>query len=431
MPVHTELIARKALPASQKLAAEQIFMKDIHLLFLSLLLLCSACGNNSAQEAQLDVQQADWQSIEQAAKGTTVQMMMWQGDPLINKYMQTYVQPQLQQQYGITLEISSGQGKDIVGLALGEKETGKKTSEIDVIWINGETFYQLRQLDALYGPFTELLPNNKYVNWQNPFIARDFQQPVEGMEAPWGNVQLAFIYNSSNVQNPPASFDELEKYVKATPGTFTIPNEFTGMTLLKSWLIALAGKDELAGDFDEAKYKKYSQQLWEKINALKPYFWKQGQTFPETLAQLHQLYANGEVHFTFSNNDSEVDNKILQGVFPESSRAYVPKPGTIQNSHYLGIIKQSGNLAGALVVINFLQSPEAQYRKASPEVWGDGSVLATEQLPAEWQQKFQNIPARKHAPDRTSIQGRVFEELAPEYMIRLYDDFRTQVINQN
>ncbi|WP_299754688.1 ABC transporter substrate-binding protein [uncultured Pontibacter sp.] len=406
-------------------------MKHLHTLFLSFLLLCSACGNTSEQEAQLNVQQADWQSIEQAASGTTVQMMMWQGDPLINQYMQTYVKPQLQEQYSITLEISSGQGKDIVGLALGEKETGKKTSEIDVIWINGETFYQLRQFDALYGPFTELLPNNKYVNWQNPFIARDFQQPVEGMEAPWGNVQLAFIYNSSQVQHPPASFEELEKYVQANPGTFTIPNEFTGMTLLKSWLIALAGKDELAGDFDEAKYKKYSKQLWQKVNVLKPYFWKQGQTFPETLAQLHQLYANGEVHFTFSNNDSEVDNKILQGVFPESSRAYVPKPGTIQNSHYLGIMKQSGNLAGALVVINFLQSAEAQYRKASPEVWGDGTVLSTEKLPAEWQQKFQNIPARRHAPDRTSIQGRAFEELAPEYMIRLYDDFRTQVINQN
>ncbi|GAB3818398.1 hypothetical protein GCM10028895_15630 [Pontibacter rugosus] len=343
-------------------------MQKLTILLLSLTLLFSSCGNKAEQ--QLDVQQADWQSIEQAAKGSTVQMMMWQGDPLINQYMEDYVKPQLQQQYGVTLEISSGQGKDIVGLALGEKETGKETSELDVIWINGETFYQLRQLDALYGSFTELLPNNQYVNWQNPFISRDFQQPVNGMEAPWGNVQLAFIYNSAKITNPPASFEELETYIESNPGTFTIPNEFTGMTLLKSWLIALAGKGELAGDFDEAKYKQYSQQLWQKINNLKPYFWKQGQTFPATLSQLHQLYANGEVNFTFSNNDSEVDNKILQGVFPESSKAYVPKPGTIQNTHYLGIMKQSGNLPGALVVINFLQSPEAQYQKASPEVWG-------------------------------------------------------------
>ncbi|PTX18424.1 putative spermidine/putrescine transport system substrate-binding protein [Pontibacter mucosus] len=405
-------------------------MKDLRIFLLLITFLTFGCGSDKPQE-QLNVQEADWASIEAAAKGTSVQLMMWQGDPLINKYMQDYVKPQLQKQYGITLDINSGQGKDIVGLALGEKETGKTVSEMDVAWINGETFYQLRQLDALYGPFTELLPNNQYVNWQNPFIARDFQQPVEGMEAPWGNVQLAFIYNAAKVQTPPTSFSELESYIKNNPGTFTIPNEFTGMTLLKSWLIALAGEEELAGKFDEAKYKKYSQQLWQKINYLKPYFWKQGQTFPATLSQLHQLYANGEVNFTFSNNDGEVDNKILQGVFPESSRAYVPEPGTIQNTHYLGILKRSGNLPGALVVINFLQSPEAQYRKASPEVWGDGTVLATEKLPAEWQEKFRNIPARRHAPDRTAIQDRAFEELAPEYMIRLYDDFRTAVIEQN
>lgn len=405
-------------------------MKHLRILLLLITFLSFGCGSDTQQE-RLNVQEADWASIEAAARGTTVQLMMWQGDPLINKYMQNYVKPQLQKQYGITLDINSGQGKDIVGLALGEKETGKTVSEMDVAWINGETFYQLRQLDALYGPFTELLPNNQYVNWQNPFIARDFQQPVEGMEAPWGNVQLAFIYNAGKVKTPPASFSELESYIKSHASTFTIPNEFTGMTLLKSWMIALAGKEELAGEFDEAKYKKYSQQLWQKINQLKPYFWKQGQTFPATLSQLHQLYANGEVNFTFSNNDGEVDNKILQGVFPETSRAYVPEPGTIQNTHYLGILKRSGNLPGALVVINFLQSPEAQYRKASPEVWGDGTVLATEKLPTEWQEKFRHIPARRHAPDRTAIQDRAFEELAPEYMIRLYDDFRTEVIEQN
>ncbi|QNF35264.1 ABC transporter substrate-binding protein [Adhaeribacter swui] len=398
---------------------------------LILSLLFSSCGNNNGQLEQLDLAEANWFNIEQAAKGTTVQMMMWQGDPLINKYMEDYVKPKLQEQYNITLDISSGQGKDIVGLALAEKETGKKTSEIDVIWINGETFYQLRQLDALNGPFTERLPSNQFVNWQSPFIARDFQQPVKGMEAPWGNVQLAFIYHTAKVPQPPASFSALETYIQNNPGTFTIPNEFTGMTLLKSWLIALAGKEELAGKFDAAKYTKYSQQLWQKLNRLKPYFWKQGQTFPASLAQLHQLYANGEVNFTFSNNDAEVDNKILQGVFPPESRAYVPEPGTIQNTHYLGIMKQAGNLPGALVVINFLQSPEAQYQKASPEVWGDGTILNVSKLPGEWRQKFKNIPARRQAPDRTKIQDRAFEELAPEYMIRLYDDFRTEVIEHN
>jgi hypothetical protein len=60
-------------------------------------------------------------------------------------------------------------------------------------WINGETFYQLRQIDALYGPFVEALPNRRYLDLDNRFIHTDFQQPIDGYEAPWGNVPFAYL----------------------------------------------------------------------------------------------------------------------------------------------------------------------------------------------------------------------------------------------
>ena len=72
-----------------------------------------------------------------------------------------------------------------------------------MVWINGETFYQLRQIDALFGPFTDKLPNSQYIDFDNPFIGIDFQQPVDGYEAPWGNVQFALIYDTTRVANPP------------------------------------------------------------------------------------------------------------------------------------------------------------------------------------------------------------------------------------
>ena len=77
-----------------------------------------------------------------------------------------------------------------------------------------------------------------------------------------------------------------------------------------------------------------------------------------------------------SNNDGEVDNKILQGLLPDTARAYVFDGGTIQNTHYLGIVKNARHVAGALVAINFMVSPEAQYEKMKPAVWGDGTILA-------------------------------------------------------
>lgn len=356
---------------------------------------------------------------------------MWQGDPFINAYLNNFVVPELKKNYDVDLSIASGQGSQIVQILMAELEAKKPTSEIDLMWINGETFYQLRQINALYGPFTDQLPNAQYIDFENPFIRYDFQQEVNGYECPWGNVQLAIIYDSVRVHAPPRTMAELEAYVKKHPGRFTIDSDFTGMTLLKSFLIDVAGGEAvLRGAFDEKKYAQYSAQLWEYINRLKSYFWKQGKTFPAAVAPMHQMFADGELDFTMSNNDSEVDNKILQGFFPPSARAYVLDSGTIQNSHYMGIPAHSGNKASAMVVCNFLISPEAQLRKMNPEVWGDGTVLAMAKLPQEWREKFQNIPTRKYAPKREAIQAKALRELAPEYMIHLYDDFRKHVIEK-
>ncbi|TRX52204.1 ABC transporter substrate-binding protein [Fulvivirga sp. M361] len=400
----------------------------LKILYLVLIISSIACENQKKEEVITD---KPWQQIIRESRDKTLTLMMWQGDPLINRFMSDYIVPELKEQYGITLNIVNGQGNTIVSTLMTELEAGVSSSEVDMIWINGETFYQLRQIKALYGPFVERLPNNEYIDLSNPFIAYDFQQPADGYECPWGNVQLALIYNGEQVKNPPQNLIELEKWVREHPGKFTIGNDFTGMTVLKSWLIHLAGgKGALKGDFNEEKYKKYSAELWEYLNRIKPYWWNKGQSFPSSVAQIHQLFANGEVWFTMSNNDSEVDNKIVQGIFPESSRAYVPETGTIQNSHFMGIVNHSSNKEAAMVVCNFLISPAVQWEKMQPAVWGDGTVLSVSALPVEWQQKFQAIPGRKNAPDREFINERAFMEPAPEYMIRLFEDFRKEVIEK-
>ncbi len=395
------------------------------------LLLPAACTNTDKAAAPPDPAAWPWPPIEATAKGSTVHVMMWQGDPLINRYMAEYVQPELKKRYGIELKIAPGQGTEIVKILLAEKEAGQTPGSIDLCWINGETFFQLRQIDALYGPFTQALPHAQYIDFENPFIGYDFQQKVDGYECPWGNVQLALIYDSLRTPAPPRRLEALEQYVRAHPGTFTIPYEFTGMTLLKSWMIALAGNPAaLDGPFDEEKYTRLSAKLWNWINRNKTYFWRQGKTFPESLAAMHQMFANGELDFTMSNNDSEVDNKILQRIFPPTARAYVFDSGTIRNTHFLGIPSGAANKAGAMAAINFLISPEAQLRKMQPDVWGDGTVLATAKLPAEWRARFEAVPGRRHAPGRDALQEKALREPAPEYMIRLYRDFRSRVLER-
>lgn len=404
-------------------------MKRLNKIWIFILVTFFACNTSQSPTQQANPLEMTWDDILAEARGKTVNLMMWQGDPLINAYMQNYIIPQLKEKHDITLRISNGQGNTIVQVLMAELQAGRSESELDLMWINGETFYQLRQIDALFGSFTQKLPNAQYIDFANPFIGKDFQQPVEGYECPWGNVQMAIIYNSAKVPNPPMTRAELLDFVKANPGKFTFDNHFTGLTFLKALLIDIAGgAEELNGSFDETKYTKYSAELWQYIHELKPYLWREGKAFPEAVAPMHQLFASGELWFTMSNNDCEVDNKILEGLFPNTARAYVPDFGSIQNSHYMGIPKLSNNKAAAMVVCNFLISPEAQYKKMDPQIWGDGTILDVNKLSSEWKSKFANLPNRQYAPKRSEIQSKALPELAPEYMIRLAEDFRKKVI---
>lgn len=420
------MFTQKNIPAKTR---SMRFFPSLFFIFLmvSSVGLFNGCGRD--EPPGVDPENLSWQEIKENAAGGEVTMMMWKGDPLINRYMEEFVIPEVKERFNIDLNIVSGQGSQIVSTLMAETQSGQSRSQLDMMWINGETFYQLRQIDALYGPFTEQLPNADYVNFDNPFIGYDFQQPVDGYEAPWGNVQFTLIYNEKMVVDPPQTLGEFERWVQNHPGKFTLPVEFAGLTLLKSWMLSLPDSPEVFyGEFNEKIYQRYSNELWDRLNAMKTDFWRSGETFPSSLARQHQLFSNSEVAFTMSNNDSEVDNKIAQGVFPEHSRGYVPESGTIQNSHYLGISKRSAHKEEAMVVINFLLSPEAQYQKMIPEVWGDGTVLAKDKLPDKWKKKFEELPGREKAPDRNAIQERAFMEPDPEYMIRLFDDFRENVI---
>lgn len=399
-------------------------------LFFALMLCLVGCGPASPTTQEI-APGTPWPEITQQATGTQVRMAMWDGDPLINAYMRDFVAPRLHDA-GVKLEFVGLRGPQLVQRLQADQQAGRSRGDLDLVWINGETFYQLRRVDALLGPITELIPNTQLLNLRDPFISRDFQQPIEGYECPWGSVQMTLIYDSGTVPRPPETVEELTDWIRSHPGRFTLDNSFTGMSFLKSLLIHFAGGGTaLDGPFDENRYQQAATQLWAWLRSIQPFLWREGRTFPEDVAQLHQLLNSGEVDFSMSLNDGEVDNKVLQGILPKSCLGYVPRFGSIRNSHYLGIPRNAPNPAGALVVINFLISPEAQLEKSKPAVWGDGTVLATERLPGDWPQRFSTIEGRERVPDRDELQQRALAEPVPEIMIRLHEDFRRELIERD
>lgn len=393
---------------------------------LWLTLLLSACEQTPAPE--IDPRSLSWSEIESAARGAQVHLGMWTGDAAINRYMQDFVTPRLRERYDIRLRIVPAQS-DIPALLGNELAAGQQHSHLDLVWINGETFYKLRQLDALFGPYTRHLPNDALVDWRNPRIARDFQQPVDGYEAPWGTVQLLLITDRARVAIPPRDAATLAAWILAHPGRFTFDTAFTGLSFMKSLMIGLSDTaTALDGPFDETRYVAARERLFDWLRHVQPALWRAGKTFPREVAQLHQLFANGEVDFTMSMNDGEVDNKVANGLFPATAHAYALDSGTLANSHYLGIVGRAPHKAAAMVVVNELQSPAAQYEKLQPAVWGDGTVLDVPRLPAPWPARFAAVAGRERAPPRAELASRALAEPSPEVMMRLERDFREQFL---
>ena len=377
----------------------------------------------------IDYSKKSWQQIEEEAKGTSATMIMYLGGKSGNKFMNEYVIPTLKEKYNITLNLVPGQGKEIIANILAEKEAGELKGQADLCWINGETFYQLRQIDGLYGPYNDMLPNFKLVDYANPIIRYDFQEDIKGYETPWSLANFSVIYDSNKLATAPVSMADFERYWKQCPGRFTIPNDFSGLTLLKSWLIELAGgSTALDGEFSEEKYQQYSTQLWKWINANKKYFWKKGETFPSGNTAVTQMFASGELDIAFSFSNADIDIKIEEGVFPASARSIVLKAGSIQNANYIGIPYNAGNKAAALVVCNFLISPEAQAKKADLAFSGSRTVLDYKNLTAADKQRFDTLKAIKYGISLPVLQANAIKEPVPEYMIRVTEDFRKFVI---
>ena len=358
-----------------------------YLTLLILALLSTSCGSDT-KRTTLDLENTDWETLVDSTSGKTVNFMMWQGSPVINEYINNYVVPTVKERYGINLQISGGQGPEIVQLVIGEKQAGIAQGQVDMVWINGETFFQLRKLDGLWGPFVDKLPN-------------------------------------------PKNLEELERFVKENPGTFTISNDFTGMTLLKSFMAELGGSPKsLEGEFDQEKYDRLSTKLWDFINQNKKYFWKSGETFPKEQTKMKQLFANGELKIAYGYGEGGIEENVRSGLFPNTVKGYAWDNGTIKNSNYLGILQNAPQKAAAMQVINFLISPEAQLKKASPEGMNANMVLDIDRLPEAYQKLHAETKTRKYGPSMDDLKEHVIQEPAPEYMIKLYEDFRTAVIEK-
>ncbi len=343
------------------------------------------------QSFTLPAQAADWDEIVAKAKGQTVFWNAWAGDERINAYID-WAGDQVRARYGVTVQhVKVSDTAESVARVVAEKVAGRtEGGSVDLIWINGENFAAMKRNDLLFGPWTDDLPNYRYVDTENKITTTiDFTVPVDNLEAPWGMAQFVFMHDTADVKSPPASAAGLLDWAKANPGRFAYPQppSFIGTTFLKQVLIELAPDPDAllqpVADFDAV-----TAPLWDYLDALHPALWRHGEVFPQDAPTLHRLLDDREVSIAMSFHPAEASGLIAEDKLPDTVRTFVLENGTIGNTHFVAIPFNAKAREGAMVLANFLMSPEAQIRKQDPDVWGDFTVLATDKLSAEAQAAF-------------------------------------------
>ena len=324
-----------------------------------------------------------WAEIEAQARGQTVYFNAWAGSPQVNAYI-AWVADEVNTRYGITLEhVKLTDTAEAVRRVRDEVKAGGQGSA-DLIWINGQNFHVMKEEQLLFGPFTEDLPNFALVDVDGkPTTIVDFAEGTEGLESPWGMAQLTFFADGAKLDTPPMSMMELLDLARDEPGriTYPAPPDFHGTTFVKQALAeTIEDRAMLPLSIDKAEFTEATKPLFEFLDQLHPYLWREGKQFPQSQAQVTQMLADSELLVGLTFNPNEPANLVASGTLPATTTAWQNRGGTIGNTHFVAIPVNAKSRAAAEVVANFLLSPEAQARKADLKIWGDPTVLDMDKL---------------------------------------------------
>ncbi|SHH65409.1 ABC transporter substrate-binding protein [Marivita hallyeonensis] len=389
--------------------------------------LAAALASFTAFAAVANPDPANWDAVTEEARGQTVYWNAWGGSDTINSFI-GWIGDRVQEEYGVTLEhVKLSDTAEAVSRVVAEKSAGKDDGgAVDMIWINGENFAAMKRQGLLFGPWVEQMPS-----WANvdvagkPAVVSDFTVPTDGLEAPWGMAQVVFYYDTARLEAPPKSMEALAAYAAENPGRFTYPQppNFLGSTFLKQALIEFVpDASVLQAPIDEADYSAATAEFWAFLENLTPNLWRAGRAYPQNESRQIQLMADGEIDLAISFNPNEASNAIANFELQDSVRTFVMDAGSIGNASFVAIPYNANAKEGAMVVANFIMSPEAQAMMQDPEVWGLGTVLDLEKLSDDDRMLFDalELGLATLPPDEL---GATLPEPHPSWMVRLEEDW--------
>ena len=374
-------------------------------------LVLAGCGSDPEGQRAATAPTESFEEIRRDARGQTVRWWMYGGDDRINAYVDDNVKPAARK-LGVRLErVPISDTADAVQRVVAERRAGKDSGgAVDLIWINGENFAAGKRAGLWLESWSDKLPNSRYVDFSDPSIARDFEVPIDGQEAPWSRAALIYATDARRVSQPPRDLDALLEWARQHPGRFTYPAppDFTGSAFVRQ-VVQAKGEDE----------------GFAYLRALEPLQYRRGRVLPKSEAELNRLFADGEVDFAMSYEPSFIATAVRRGQFPRSARPFVLSEGTLTNVSYVTIPANAAHRAGARVVADLLLSPELQLVKADPKRLGIPTVLDMERLPDDRRRDFARLST---SPYRLEDIGKPLPELPADRIGPLEARWKREVL---
>lgn len=397
-----------------------------------------------------------WDDVVKSAVGGSIQFWMVDTNPSAVDWVDNWLAPLVRDKYGVTITRPCSGGTcamQAVDKLTAYVETGTTRGDVDLIWINGENFKRAKHGNLLYGPWARLVPNAANFDFTTQRVSVDFGEPTDGYELPFNQAQYVFIYNRRFVNDQctfsnatptclPQTMDELIHWVISNPGRFTYARplqsdgksfDFTGSAFIRHILYYYGAPfTDMLGTFNRPLYNQRASRAFAALRRIEPALAKvNGMSYPTSQGMIDDAFAREEVWITASYQVTFAGRQVAIGKWPNTTMAYVPQSGTIQNTNFIAIAKTTSNLAASLVVANTIADISAMFKRRQPEGWGAIQVYnptCKAMVDGGWKTAFDYLKYFPQTPSPNDLRNRAMSELDAAYITQMQTDWVTCVV---
>lgn len=186
----------------------------------------------------------------------------------------------------------------------------------------------------------------------------------KGVGIPYRASSVLLAYDSTEIETPPATLDELLTWIEEHPGEFAYNSPSTGgsggafvTTVLDSYL-SPEDAEALRVGYDEDLQEGWTPGF-ERLAGLGEYVY-QGGVYPNGNSQVLELLGDGSISMAPVWSDQFI-TAVENGLISEDVHyTQISDPSFTGSASYLGIPRTSDNTEGAIDLANFVLSPEGQ-----------------------------------------------------------------------